>query len=125
MNDRQRGVAESLTVDDGRFDQVPFGPALAYCRDRYFQQGAPTDHFQHLHLRNNDKPALVEAVLRGDNDDPADCVVVVLIVVYRFRNNLFHGAKWGYRLQGQLRNFEHANDVLMNAMQIHEVPVGA
>jgi len=41
----------------------------------------------------------------------ADCVASLLIVVYGFRNNLFHGAKWGYELEGQLQNFTMANDM--------------
>ena len=42
-------------------------------------------------------------------------VAVILIVIYRFRNNLFHGVKWEYELRGQLDNFNHANQVLMAA----------
>ena len=43
----------------------------------------------------------------------------MLIIVWRFRNNLFHGEKWAYQLQGQLSNFTHANAVLMRLLERH------
>jgi hypothetical protein len=106
-------------ADDGRFDEAPFAPAVAYFRERYFRLGKPTEHFEHLHLRRNDNRPLVEAVLKGDDNDPIAGATVALTVVYRFRNNLFHGRKWGYRLRGQLDNFMHANETLMSAMELH------
>ena len=105
---------------DGRLHDAVFGDPLAYFRDRYFDSREPTHHFDYLHLRRADKPDLVRAVLRGDDNDPVNCATVVLIVVYRLRNNLFHGMKWAYGLRGQQGNFEQANNVLMNAMLIAE-----
>tara|TARA_B100000614_G_scaffold111617_1_gene100153 strand:- start:1007 stop:1162 length:156 start_codon:yes stop_codon:yes gene_type:complete len=46
-------------------------------------------------------------------------LLTVLIIVWRFRNNLFHGEKWAYQLQGQLSNFTHANAVLMRLLERH------
>jgi len=43
-------------------------------------------------------------------------VAALLIVVYRLRNNLFHGEKWAYEMKDQRSNFEQANEVLMKAM---------
>jgi hypothetical protein len=103
------GVAKG-TVQIG-----PYEACLNYFRTRYFADGEFTPHFRQLKLRNNDSGPLVEQVLRGENDDPADCISVVLIVIYRFRNNLFHGLKWEYELRGQRDNFNHANHVLMAA----------
>jgi hypothetical protein len=39
--------------------------------------------------------------------------------VFRYRNNLLHGVKWQYKLQGQLGNFTTANDVLMRVLERH------
>lgn len=63
----------------------------------------------------------MKAVLCGQNNDSAGCVASLLIVVYRFRNNLFHAAKWDYELQGQLQNFTMPNDALMNAIECNDV----
>jgi hypothetical protein len=98
-----------------------FARALEYLRLRYFPDGQESEHFRHLHLRGNDSPALVRSVLNRENQDPADTVAAILIVIYRFRNNLFHGRKWDYQLRGQLGNFEMANDTLMLALERNEV----
>lgn len=104
---------------DGRLNVAAFAECLAYFSERCFRNGTATPQFLGLKLRDNDKPALVEAVLKGENTNPSDCIAALLIVVYRLRNNLFHGAKWAYEIRGQLGNFAHANAILMTAMELH------
>lgn len=102
----------------GKLNPTAFSPALDYFKDRYYQGGQFTHHFRALRLRANDSPDLVRAVLSGNNLDPVDSVVALFIIIYRFRNNYFHGPKWAYNLQGQLRNFTAANSSLMAAMDM-------
>lgn len=97
-----------------------FATELQFFRSRYFESGEPTSHFPGLNLRKNDHPSMVRAVLDGTNQNPEDCVAAVLIVIYRLRNNLFHGAKWGNGLADQLDNFTHANTALMSALMTEE-----
>lgn len=92
---------------------------LAYFRDRYFADGALTYHFPHLGLRPSDHPELVESVITGASKDPRDRMLAVLMIVWRFRNNLFHGAKWSYQLRDQRENFTHANAILMRLLEQH------
>ncbi|PHM39148.1 hypothetical protein Xmau_03053 [Xenorhabdus mauleonii] len=54
------------------------------------------------------KADLVRSVLTKENDNPTDQLIVCLIIVFRFRNNFFHGLKWAYELRGQLGNFTHS-----------------
>ena len=49
----------------------------------------------------------------------------MFIVVYRIRNNLFHGMKWAYGMRGQLENFRHANAVLIKALEMDRDRVNA
>ena len=106
--------------DAGLFnDDDPFAQHLAYFRDRYYRDGDFTSHFENLNFRNGDRCDLVEKVLRNETTDRSEIVAALLIIVYRFRNNLFHGEKWAYRLEDQLANFNHANDVLMRAIELH------
>jgi hypothetical protein len=49
----------------------------------------------------------------------ANRIAAVLIIVFRYRNNLFHGVKWQYKLEGQLGNFSAANDALMKVLERH------
>lgn len=96
----------------------PFEASLRYFQQRYFSDGEPTHHFAGLHLRNNDSPDLVRSVLSAENQNAVDSLSALLIVVYRLRNNLFHGVKWAYGIQGQLRNFTEANTVLMESLSL-------
>lgn len=105
--------------NQGLLNVAAFAESLDYFKARYFTDGSATGHFPGLNLRKNDNPSLVEAVLKGENTDPADGVSALFIVVYRLRNNLFHGAKWAYGIRGQLDNFKHANAALMSALEIH------
>lgn len=103
----------------GTLDADQYAAELAYFRQRYFANGAFTHHFPHLKLRPADQPAVIKSVLDGTNNDPRDRLLTVLMIVWRFRNNLFHGEKWAYQLQDQLSNFTHANSVLMRLLERH------
>ena len=104
----------------GQLTADTFSQEFAYFRDRYVADGAFTYHFEHLRLRQNDAPSLVQKVLNGEDAKPEEVAAVVLIIVYRFRNNLFHGVKWSYELKGQLENFKHASRVLIRAVQLND-----
>ncbi len=103
-----------VTLDAGQYDE-----GFAYFRNRYFANGEVTHHFQHLNLRQSDHPDLVRSVIGGESDTPRDKVLCLLMIVWRLRNNLFHGEKWAYHLRDQLDNFTHANKVLMRVLESH------
>jgi hypothetical protein len=112
-------------ASQGRLNSASFHECLSHFRARYFANGTLTEHFHSLGLRNNDNPALVQSVLKGEDTNPADTIAALLIVVYRLRNNLFHGVKWAYGISGQLANFTHANIALMKAIEIQDAVDGA
>jgi hypothetical protein len=89
---------------------------LAYFRNRYYANGQATDYFDGLRLQRPDRAPIVRSVLDGTNNDPQNTTVAALIIVYRYRNNLFHGVKWGYELAGQFGNFTNANNVLIKVL---------
>jgi hypothetical protein len=103
-------------------DASKFHQPIEYFKSRYFNNGDFTYYFDGLRLRPNDTPELVKNVLRGANSDPADSVAALLIIVYRLRNNLFHGEKWSYELRDQFENFTNANQALMAAIETHACP---
>lgn len=123
MANAARAASLCVKVDDwrdaGTLNSDQYDEQLAYFRTRYFAGGEFTDHFRHLHLRPADQPDLVRSVLDGGNNDPRDRLLTVLIIVWRYRNNLFHGQKWAYQLQGQHANFTNANVVLMRLLEHH------
>ena len=123
----KRGSANAIVESanrwaaSGHLTEDRFSRELAYFRDRYVADGEFTHHFDNLHLRKNDAPDLVMRVLKREDAESEEIAAAVLIIVYRFRNNLFHGVKWSYELQGQLDNFAHANTALMQAIELHDV----
>ena len=94
-----------------------FHEQLEYFRERYIEAGNANYRFDHLHLRNNDDPERVRSVLVGDNEDPKEQLIACLTIVYRFRNNFFHGLKWAYGMQGQLDNFAHSASLLKACLE--------
>jgi hypothetical protein len=101
-----------------RLDAQLFRDSLAYFKHRYFSDGDFTHFFHGLNFRAHDRRPLVEGVLSGTNKIPRDSVIALLLIVYRLRNNLFHGEKWDYGLEDQEGNFKAANQVLMRALEI-------
>lgn len=99
-----------------------FAEHLNYFSNRYVDGANMNYRFENLHLRHNDNPDLVRAVLTGENVDPASQLIGCLIIVYRFRNNFFHGIKWAYDLQDQLDNFIHSACLLRKFLE--KVPSG-
>lgn len=106
-------------VNLGVLNIGPITGELAYFRQRYFADGKLTGHFPHLNLRPGDSPQIVQAVIEGASDTPRDQMLALLMIIWRLRNNLFHGAKWAYQLRDQLDNFTHANRVLMHVLDEH------
>jgi hypothetical protein len=92
-----------------------------YFQERYVKDGKFTCRFPHLHLRGNDQPTVVQDALLGNRATPRDIGFVVLIIVFRFRNNLFHGEKWVYELREQDQNFSHANAILVRAIELNRI----
>lgn len=100
-------------------DIARLADAYAYFRGRYFRDNDFTHHYDGLRLRGkSDREELVKSVLTGGTNEPAEVAVGVLIIVYRFRNNLHHGLKWAYGIQGQREKFEQSNAVLTGVMEM-------
>lgn len=116
--DRIRERVDSWAAS-GTLDANLYDTELAYFRNRYFTDGAITHHFPYLYLRPSDHPDLVHAVITGANNDPRDRTLCLLMIVWRLRNNLFHGEKWAYELHDQRENFMHANSILMRVLECH------
>jgi hypothetical protein len=110
--------------EGGILDPVEFQPYLEYFRNRYLVGGDPTYRFEHLHLRKKDDPGRVLSVLKGETKGDVDIVTTILTIVYRYRNNLFHGLKWAYNLRGQEENFNISARILARALDINRRAAG-
>jgi len=93
-------------------DIQPFRVHLEYFKNRYVSNGLLTPRFNHLSFRQKDRRQLVENVLLETNNNSNDIILAIAIIVYRYRNNLFHGIKDIQQIDQQRDNFEIANNFL-------------
>lgn len=114
---RQIKEKTGVLFDKGILQDVWFKPQLDHFVNRYVTDGKTNKKFDDLHLRRGDDPDLVKAVLLGQNKNSKDELSACLIIVYRFRNNFFHGLKWAYGLKEQQENFEQSIELLKNCIE--------
>lgn len=77
-----------------------------YFRQRYWDGQGPSQHFPGLKMPANLAQEVLASLATMPN--PRKMLETCLFIVLRYRNNLFHGTKWLYGLEGQQLNFEHA-----------------
>ena len=103
---------KNLCEPIGRVRECHFSDSLAYFRKRYTKDGETNSHFERLHFRQNDLRNLVENVLLYRESTTADKLAACLIIIFRYRNNYFHGIKWATEFRDQQKNFEESNKLL-------------
>jgi hypothetical protein len=96
----------------GRLSMDEFRFYLTCFQKRYLEDGEPNHKFDSLSLERGGDKQLVANVLQGKSTDAADVVKALLLVVYRLRNNMFHGEKYVFTLPPQDENFGVVNGVL-------------
>lgn len=115
INSMENAVTE--LQQRGNLNIADYTDCLTYFTQRYVEDGIINHRFDHLRWRRNDREDLVKGVLEGRERNEARILLAMLIIVYRYRNNLFHGEKSLYDLHGQRDNFRTANQLLMNFME--------
>jgi hypothetical protein len=103
-----------LSLDD------PLRPAIRDFIRRYFDGDKLTSAFDRFNLNAKDR-LYVETVLRANTNDEAAILSGILIMIYRLRNNFFHGTKWSFEMIDQFENFHNGNKILMAVvdMRLH------
>lgn len=89
---------------------------------RYFRDGNFTPLFDGLHVERTSKgnqKIIRDFLLAGSNQSIEAALQGVLMIVLRYRNNTFHGAKALYGYRDQLANFRAACAVLMFVLEHH------
>lgn len=103
---------------DGHLESCWHAPVFDYFQARYVEDGKPTQYFENLFFHDEKSRAHTLSTLCGSTNIHVDCLSASLLIVYRFRNNFFHGTKWAYDLKGQRDNFEHASQLLEGALDV-------
>ncbi len=84
---------------------------FSYFQKRYIAGGKTNKAFAALKLAKKDS-SLVESLLLKTSPTVSEKIIAVLTIIYRFRNNYFHGTKWAYSFDGQEENFRLSNEFL-------------
>ena len=95
-------------------------PAYEYFKSRYIDGNGNTNKiFERLNFRGNDRKEYVVENLLDDSPDIIDTVKTMIIIIYRLRNNLFHGLKWDIDFEDQRDNFIHAARVMTKIIELN------
>ncbi|MFB9119635.1 hypothetical protein ACFFUE_00370 [Bergeyella porcorum] len=102
------------------FDDNILNEVFDYMKERY----ADAEKFKNLNFRTGGGDEKMkthcEKVFSGEESSKEDKLKAVLYVIYRYRNNLFHGIKQIPTLQEQKDNFNMAYKVLIECIEKYE-----
>lgn len=93
---------------------------LQYLQNRYITNGSTNEQFKRLRLRSNNDSPSIQRVLLGLTNNSNDTIKTIITIIYRYRNNLFHGEKTIASLPRQKDNFVHANKFLIACLEANK-----
>lgn len=107
-------IEESLNPIE--FQIEDFEDHLNYFKERYTADNNTNERFEYLRIVPNARKEFVKQVLLGNDNNTSNKILALSIIVYRYRNNLFHGEKNFMLLNEQEENFSVANQVLTSIL---------
>lgn len=87
-----------------------------YWKARYIENGEETNKFKHLRLSDKRQVDLLLSTLSSEKPTFRDKLESCLLIVYRYRNNMFHGMKDVRMLNHQKQNFITATSLLQKVL---------
>jgi len=104
------------SLNEIEFQLVNFENSLAYLKERYVTGDNTNERFEHLRISPDGRKEFVKRVLLEKDENTSNIILALAIIVYRYRNNLFHGEKNFMLLNEQEQNFSVANQILMSIL---------
>jgi len=102
-------INDSIDKHIDLLEEEKYQKIFEYFYDRYKNDD---NKLNALNLRKPQK-SLVKKVLDESFTDKNNKLKFIMVIIYRFRNNLFHGEKQLLKLKYQEENFNNANQFLM------------
>ena len=117
-----RLCAQSLVQESPNIPST-FAPYLEYFRNRYVSNGSTNPSYDNLQWEGSHGAGMrgktsTACVLKGEVTSSEEIIKALLWIVYRLRNNLFHGIKKLQSIRGQRENFETANQIIRRVLEI-------
>ncbi|MDI9319017.1 MAG: hypothetical protein QM530_00960 [Phycisphaerales bacterium] len=106
-------VIERSLINNTALDWSQFEEVYSYFSNRYVTNRQTNDRFEHLKFRAADKMLFVSTTLTNTAAPTNEKIIAIAIIIFRLRNNLFHGEKDIRLINEQKDNFENANKFLM------------
>jgi len=94
------------------FDLNQFQKDFLFFSNRYVTEGETNQRFDNLNFRKSDRKQFVSDVLCSKLTNQKEVILALTIIVYRLRNNFFHGTKNIQTIDQQNENFISANSFL-------------
>lgn len=103
-------------VNENNIDNAIYQETLEYFQNRYINdQGNTNEYFKGIFRSHENRyETICTNVLKGNFNSKKEILKGLIFLVYRYRNNLFHGVKDVLRLDDQFENFIHINIFLQN-----------
>ena len=113
-----RKALEIIESKKDKFDESVITPIFCYYHTRYQE----LSKFENLKFRDSgaDREAKekIELMLNSTiQHSISNKLYFIMAIVFRFRNNLFHGEKQLIHIQYQEENFKYANQFLMHIIE--------
>lgn len=89
-----------------------------YFKKKYVDKGKINLRFTFLNLRESDDPAFVEATLVAHKPSLRDKALASLLIISRYRNNLYHALTDMTQVHEQKESFRTANRFLATTLEI-------
>ncbi len=105
------------TIYPLRMNQDVINDIFTHYKNRYVINGEINSKFEKLRFRQNDYKVFVINTLLGQQDNINDIKKAITMIVYRLRNNLFHGEKEIATAYRQDDNFIIANKFLIECLE--------
>ncbi|PTP92517.1 hypothetical protein [Vibrio splendidus] len=107
-----------LLANQNKLGQNFLGEMVTYFRERYVSDNSLNYRVEYLHLEQSRNPQEVTDMLLKIDCDETTQFIGCLFIVYRYRNNLFHGPKWRSFLKEQKCNMEMSSKFLISIMDL-------
>lgn len=118
--DNKTSIENVIEKVEKSFDDNILNEVFDYMKERY----ADAEKFSRLQFKdgsgNKEMKEHCEKVFSGEESSKEDKLKAVLYVIYRYRNNLFHGSKQIPNLQQQKNNFNTSYKVLIECIEKYE-----
>ena len=109
VNEFKRIIANFQPAQLDQMTIQKLNSCLSYWRTRYCISDGFNQLFNELNFRLNDCKTDVKEVLNETKIDLRDKIFALMILIYRLRNNLFHGLKSIQILNNQVDNINNAS----------------